>query len=84
VYAKMQYLVSCEIDEDILLEVIKMGFDRSQLTESLCSRVQNEATIAYYLLIDNHFRATSGYLGAKFQESMWVGIPTLANSVAMV
>ncbi|KAF9613575.1 hypothetical protein IFM89_009245 [Coptis chinensis] len=49
-----------------------MGFDRSQLTESLCSRVQNEATIAYYLLMDNRFRATSGYLGAEFQESMVV------------
>ncbi|KAF9588152.1 hypothetical protein IFM89_007841 [Coptis chinensis] len=62
--------VTCQIDEDILLEVIKMGFDRSQLTESLCSRVQNEATIAYYFLMDNRFRATSGYLGAEFQESM--------------
>ncbi|KAF9623328.1 hypothetical protein IFM89_000817 [Coptis chinensis] len=58
------------IDEDILLEVIKMGFDRNQLTESLRSRVQNEATVAYYLLMDNRFRATSGYLGAEFQESM--------------
>ncbi|KAF9602448.1 hypothetical protein IFM89_027577 [Coptis chinensis] len=58
------------IDKDILLEVIKMGFDRNQLTESLRSRVQNEATVAYYLLMDNRFRATSGSLGAEFQESM--------------
>ncbi|KAF9593453.1 hypothetical protein IFM89_023260 [Coptis chinensis] len=72
------------IDEDILLEVIKMGFDRNQLTEFLRSRVQNEATVAYYLLMDNRFRATSDYLGAEFQESMWVGIPASANSVTMV
>ena len=29
-----------------------------------------EATVAYYLLLDNRFRATSGYLGADYQESM--------------
>ncbi|KAF9614082.1 hypothetical protein IFM89_015081 [Coptis chinensis] len=32
--------------------------------------VTYQATIAYYLLMDNRFRATSDYLGAKFQESM--------------
>jgi hypothetical protein len=29
-----------------------------------------QATVAYYLLLDNRFRATSGYLGADYQESM--------------
>ncbi|KAI3849556.1 hypothetical protein MKW92_011352 [Papaver armeniacum] len=29
-----------------------------------------KATVAYYLLLDNRFRPTSGYLGAEFQESM--------------
>ncbi|KAF9623491.1 hypothetical protein IFM89_003107 [Coptis chinensis] len=58
-----------KIDEDILQEVIRMGFDRNQLIESLRNRVQNEATVAYYLLFDNRFRSTSGYLGAEFQES---------------
>ncbi|WOL13397.1 SNF1-related protein kinase catalytic subunit alpha KIN10-3 [Canna indica] len=59
-----------KIDEDILLEVIKMGFDKSQLVESLHNRIQNEATVSYYLLLDNRFRSTSGYLGGDFQESM--------------
>ncbi|KAI3886892.1 hypothetical protein MKX03_019103 [Papaver bracteatum] len=59
-----------KIDEDILQEVLKMGFDRNQLVESLRNRVQNEGTVAYYLLLDNRFRTTSGYLGAEFQESM--------------
>ncbi|KAI3854684.1 hypothetical protein MKW92_045263 [Papaver armeniacum] len=58
------------MDEDILIEVTQMGFDRNQLIESLSNRVQNEATVAYYLLLDNRFRPTSGYLGAEFQESM--------------
>ena len=31
-----------QIDEDILQEVVKMGFDRNQLSESLRNRVQNE------------------------------------------
>lgn len=31
-----------QIDEEILQEVIKMGFDRNQLIESLRNRMQNE------------------------------------------
>ncbi|KAM7516751.1 hypothetical protein LguiA_006334 [Lonicera macranthoides] len=59
-----------KIDEEILQEVVKMGFDTNILVESLRNRVQNEATVAYYLLLDNRFRVSSGYLGAEFQESM--------------
>jgi hypothetical protein len=29
-----------------------------------------QATVAYYLLLDNRFRPSSGYLGAEFQETM--------------
>lgn len=32
-----------QIDEGILQEVVKMGFDRNQLIESLCNGMQNEA-----------------------------------------
>ncbi|GLT56303.1 hypothetical protein SLA2020_293520 [Shorea laevis] len=59
-----------KIDEEILQEVVKMGFDRNQLIESLRNRIQNEATVAYYLLLDNRFRVSSGYLGAEFQETV--------------
>ncbi|OVA06747.1 Ubiquitin-associated domain/translation elongation factor EF-Ts [Macleaya cordata] len=59
-----------KIDEDILRKVIQMGFDRNQVIESLHNRTQNEATVAYYLLLDNHSRGNSSYLGAEFQESM--------------
>ncbi|KAK6927298.1 Protein kinase domain [Dillenia turbinata] len=62
-----------KIDEEILQEVIKMGFDRTQLVDSLRNRIQNDATVAYYLLLDNRFRVSSGYLGAEFQESMECG-----------
>ncbi|XP_043722404.1 serine/threonine protein kinase OSK1-like [Telopea speciosissima] len=47
-----------------------MGFDRNQLVESLRNRKTNDGTVAYYLLLDNRFRVSSGYLGAEFQESM--------------
>ncbi|KAK4279402.1 hypothetical protein QN277_011189 [Acacia crassicarpa] len=59
-----------KIDEELLQEVVKMGFDRNQLVESLQNRIQNEGTVAYYLLLDNRFRVSSGYLGAEFQETM--------------
>ncbi|KAL3525902.1 hypothetical protein ACH5RR_014274 [Cinchona calisaya] len=62
-----------KIDEEILLEVVKMGFDRESLVDSLRNRVQNEGTVTYYLLLDNRFRVSSGYLGAEFQESMETG-----------
>ncbi|CAI0375178.1 unnamed protein product [Linum tenue] len=62
-----------KIDEEILQEVIKMGFDRNQLVESLRNRIQNEGTVAYYLLLDNRFRVSNGYLGAEFQETMELG-----------
>ncbi|OEL27113.1 SNF1-related protein kinase catalytic subunit alpha KIN10 [Dichanthelium oligosanthes] len=59
-----------KLDEETLNDVIKMGFDKNLLIESLQNRLQNEATVAYYLLLDNRLRTTSGYLGAEFQESM--------------
>ncbi|KAL3844641.1 hypothetical protein ACJIZ3_002044 [Penstemon smallii] len=62
-----------KIDEDILQEVIKMGFDRNALVDSIQNRVQNEGTVTYYLLLDNRFRVSSGYLGAEFQETMEFG-----------
>lgn len=49
-----------QIDEDILQEVVKMGFDSSQLIESLRNRVQNEVRIFetrlhYSPLLFSHF-----------------------------
>lgn len=32
--------------------------------------IMNQATVAYYLLLDNRLRASNGYLGVEFQESM--------------
>ncbi|XP_020108547.1 SNF1-related protein kinase catalytic subunit alpha KIN10-like isoform X2 [Ananas comosus] len=67
-----------KIDEDTLQEVVKLGFDKNQLIESIQNRMQNEATVAYYLLLDNRFRATSGYLG-DYQESMDGGFARMTS-----
>lgn len=58
-----------KIDEDILQEVLKMGFDKTQLIESLQKRTQNNATVTYYLLLDKS-HVSSSYLGAELQEYM--------------
>ncbi|XP_052117568.1 cyclin-dependent kinase F-4-like [Arachis duranensis] len=36
-------VVAPGIDEELLQEVVNMGFDRNQLVESLCNRIQNES-----------------------------------------
>ncbi|XP_018488830.1 SNF1-related protein kinase catalytic subunit alpha KIN10 [Raphanus sativus] len=72
-----------KIDEEILQEVVSMGFDRNLLIESLRNRTQNDGTVTYYLILDNRFRVSAGYLGAEFQETM-EGTPRMhpAESVA--
>ncbi|CAM6041827.1 unnamed protein product [Sphagnum compactum] len=57
-----------QIDEDVIQEVVRLGFDRTQLIDSLVNRLQNKATVAYYLMLDNHHRMSSGYLRAEFDE----------------
>ena len=42
---KAVFLLLLQTDEDILTEVIKMGFDKDALIESLRNRVQNEVPI---------------------------------------
>ncbi|VFR01202.1 unnamed protein product [Cuscuta campestris] len=58
-----------KIDEEILQEVIRKGFDRGQLLASLQNKEQNDGTVAYYLLYDSRSLVSGGYLGAEFVES---------------
>ncbi|GJR09758.1 SNF1-related protein kinase catalytic subunit alpha KIN10-like protein [Tanacetum coccineum] len=58
------------LDEEIIKKVINMGFDRNHLTQSLHSRIQDDATVAYYLLFDNQSRVSGGYLGAELSEPL--------------
>ncbi|KAL8038580.1 hypothetical protein ABFS82_11G121600 [Erythranthe guttata] len=59
-----------KIDEEVLQEVLRKGFDRNMLVDSIRNRLQNEGTVTYYLLLDNRFRLSSGYLGSEFQETL--------------
>ncbi|KAK9829879.1 hypothetical protein WJX72_008401 [[Myrmecia] bisecta] len=57
------------IDEELVLEVASMGFDRDLLIDSLRNRVQNKATVAYYLVADNRRRMpSSAYLREELTE----------------
>ncbi|KAG2500353.1 hypothetical protein HYH03_001927 [Edaphochlamys debaryana] len=57
------------IDEEILEEVVRLGFDREALLESLRGRQANKATVTYYLMSDNRRKMpSSGYLSADMAE----------------
>ncbi|XP_073260004.1 SNF1-related protein kinase catalytic subunit alpha KIN10 isoform X1 [Populus alba] len=58
-----------KIDVEIFQEVVKLGFDGKQLIESIICRMQNEATVAYHLLLDHQLRDSNGYFGAEIQET---------------
>ncbi|KAG5536558.1 hypothetical protein RHGRI_024096 [Rhododendron griersonianum] len=62
------WLKTCVIDEEVLQDVLKKGIDKNHLVESLRNRIQNDATVAYYLLVDSRSPVSNGYLGAEFQE----------------
>lgn len=61
---------SPRLDEEMINEVVRLGFDRDMLIESLRSRQQNKATVTYYLMVDNRRRMpSSGYLSAELSEA---------------
>jgi 5'-AMP-activated protein kinase catalytic alpha subunit len=57
------------VDSDLVREVERLGFEHSFIIESLRSRQQNKATVAYHLLADNRHRApSSSYLKEEMTE----------------
>jgi hypothetical protein len=50
---------------------VRLGFDRTKLVESIRTRQQNEATVTYWLLLDNRRRMpSSGYLAHELSEAV--------------
>lgn len=45
-------------------------FPSNDLNTELLLTAVFQGTVTYYLILDNRFRASSGYLGAEFQETM--------------
>jgi len=60
---------SPRVDEEMLNETVRLGFDREMLVDSIRSRAQNKATVTYYLMCDNRRRMpSSGYLRSELNE----------------
>ncbi|CAI9283994.1 unnamed protein product [Lactuca saligna] len=66
-----------KLDEDIIRKVLNMGFERTHLIQSLQTRIQDDATVAYYLLFDNQSRVAGGYLGAELAENLEGDLATM-------
>ncbi|KAF5807253.1 putative protein kinase CAMK-AMPK family [Helianthus annuus] len=66
-----------KLDEEIIKKVINMGYERNHLIQSLQSRAQDDATVAYYLMFDNQTRVVGGYLGAEISESLEGDLATM-------
>ena len=59
------------IDEEMLAETSRLGFDRELLVDSIRTRAQNKATVTYYLLCDNRRKLpSSGYLRSELSEGV--------------
>ncbi|XP_048136211.1 SNF1-related protein kinase catalytic subunit alpha KIN10-like isoform X2 [Rhodamnia argentea] len=50
-----------KVDEEILERTVTLGFDRNHLVQSLQNRIQDDATVSYYMLLDNYFSGNSVY-----------------------
>uniref|UniRef100_A0A7S1T1J8 non-specific serine/threonine protein kinase n=1 Tax=Tetraselmis chuii TaxID=63592 RepID=A0A7S1T1J8_9CHLO len=63
-------VTSTAVDEDILQQCCKLGFQRDIVVDSIRNRNQNKASVAYYLIADNRRRiASSGYLTQEMTEA---------------
>ena len=57
------------VDTELVREVERLGFERQFIIDSLRSRYQNKATVAYHLLADNRHRMpSSAYLKEEMTE----------------
>ena len=52
-----------KFDAEAMTETLRLGFSREHLFDSLSRRLQNDATVSYYLILDSLQKPGSGYLG---------------------
>lgn len=63
-------VAGARIDDEIVKEVQRLGFEADFVVESLRTRQQNKATIAYHLVADNRRRMpSSAYLKEEMTEA---------------
>ncbi|KAI3870181.1 hypothetical protein MKX03_025777 [Papaver bracteatum] len=63
-----------KIDDRIIQKVVLMGFNRDLVIKSLCSRRQNQATVAYHLLMDKNFNGTTTEAGTSHNISVGIHV----------
>jgi 5'-AMP-activated protein kinase catalytic alpha subunit len=70
------------IDEDIIRDVVRLGFTRDFVVDSLRARQQNKASVAYYLMADNRRRMpSSAYLKEEMTEATDPGLAAFPSGV---
>ena len=62
-------LTSSTLDEEVLSDVVRLGFDRKAVTNSLKWKLPDKAVVTYYLILDNRLKPDSGYMGAPADMS---------------
>jgi hypothetical protein len=60
--ADIFFLCHQQIDEDILANVIALGFDRTQLLDSLLNRKQNKVFVLLSLVVGNNKLCLTKYV----------------------
>lgn len=60
--ADISFLCHEQIDEDILANVIALGFDRAQLLDSLLSRKQNKVFVLLSLAVEINKLCLTNYV----------------------
>ncbi|XP_054776807.1 SNF1-related protein kinase catalytic subunit alpha KIN10-like isoform X1 [Prosopis cineraria] len=53
-----------KIDDEILEQVVSLGFDKNQAT-----------TVVYHLMVDNQLQTCGGYLRYEFEDMLEVTLP---------
>lgn len=45
-----------KVNEDVMMELASIGFDTDDVVGSLCTHLENQATVTYHLLLHRHLR----------------------------
>jgi 5'-AMP-activated protein kinase catalytic alpha subunit len=77
--------VGARVDDEIVREVERLGFQKEFIVESLRQRQQNKATVAYHLMADNRRRMpSSAYLKEEMTEDLRQGNQSPLGGLAAV
>ncbi|XP_027165337.1 SNF1-related protein kinase catalytic subunit alpha KIN10-like isoform X2 [Coffea eugenioides] len=58
-----------KVDEEVVREMVNMGFDICEVIRSVLNHLQNEITVTYYLLLHRQFQGRFSYGRSELRES---------------